>query len=86
MHELESSASKHMELQKQYSELLHREELQADKLVEVGGERTKLEEALGSLRSTLAVQEVKYRETRDLLEQERKEVVSGWDVLVGSAQ
>ena len=77
MRELTSSASKHEELQKQFSELSHREALQADKLAEVDGERAKLEETLGSLRSTLAVQDVKYRETRDLLEQERKEVVSG---------
>lgn len=77
MRELTSSSSKHVELQKQFSELSHREGLQADKLAEVGAERAKLEEMLGSLRSTLAVQEVKYRETRDLLEQERKEVVSG---------
>lgn len=77
MRELTSSASKHEELQKEFSELSHREALQADKLAEVDGERAKLEETLGSLRSTMAVQDVKYRETRDLLEQERKEVVSG---------
>lgn len=77
MRELTSSASKHGELQKQFSELSHREALQAEKLAEVDRERAKLEETLSSLRSAVAIQEVKYRETRDLLEQERKEVVSG---------
>ena len=86
MRELTASVSKHMELQKQFSELSHREGLQADMLAEVGGERTKLEETINVLRSTLAVREVKYRETQDLLEQERKEVVSEGDLLLGGTR
>ena len=73
--ELTTSASEHSELQKKYLEVTHREEMQEDTIAELRNATHRLEEDVNKLRSSIAVQDVKYKETSSLLEQERKEVV-----------
>jgi chromosome segregation ATPase len=72
--DLSQAVSQNEALQKQYMEVVDREEMKDDTIAELRSTAHRLEEDVNKLKSSIAVQDVKYKETSSLLEQERKEV------------